>query len=277
MELFERNDDARGAATARINLGAAHYDRGDWDLAAESYGLAGSDAERIGDLVLAATARNNLAEILSDRGDLVAVEPLFEEALSSWQTFDYPIGVGVALGNLGRLRRRDGRFDAARADLVAARTEFEALDARDFVAEVDLRRAELELASGALDAAAIALDSCDDAVRTGEAGGALAVATLRLRAVLAHRRGDHDQAEELFRQAVDIARRQGLGYELALTDDRDRPDHRRHGAGPPSHHRHRAAPAAGLTSDVRDSTARTGTGRAPGSPSSNPTTSSHRR
>jgi hypothetical protein len=56
-------------------------------------------------------------------------------------------------------------------------------------------------------------------VRTGEAGGALAVATLRLRAVLAHRRGDHDQAEELFRQAVDLARRQGLGYELALTDD----------------------------------------------------------
>ncbi len=217
VELFESEGDLREAASARINLGAAHYDLGRWDLAAESYARAALEADRVGDLVLAANANNNLAEIHSDRGDLALAEPLLTEALATWRSFRYTIGVGVAQANLGRLARRAGRLEDAELLFKDADATFESIDARDFVAEVQLRRVELHLAADRLLDAEESLVLCHDAIASGEGIGPFVAATARLDAILSYRRGRLDASNISLDISRQVASEQGLRYEGALT------------------------------------------------------------
>ena len=64
---------------------------------------------RLGDTVDAALGTNNIAEVLSNQGHLDDAQRRFEEALRVWRAADFRMGVGYALGNLGRVAYRDGR------------------------------------------------------------------------------------------------------------------------------------------------------------------------
>ena len=214
VALLEECGDPLRAASAAINLGAAQYDRGDWDAACEWYHRCADRAEPIGDLVLAATARNNLAEIQSDRGELDAARHGFETALIIWRSSAYPIGVGVATGNLGRLERRAGNTDLAERHLAEADDVMRRIGAEDFLAEIALRRAELALVRGEIGEAAAALRAVDPG------GAATTVAALhRTRALVAFRCGDLAGFEAELGSALRVAAEHRLRYERLLAEE----------------------------------------------------------
>ena len=204
------------AASALINLGAAHYDRGRWDEAVEAYERCGLGATKVGDLVLAATAENNVAEIMSDRGHLTRSMTIFREAEAVWTSCGYSIGTAVARSNLGRALRRSGDVDAALAELEAAEALFAEMGAADFVAEVLLRRAECALAR---DEPAIAAEVLEQCRSMGDMGGPVLTARLRLTALAALHEDRDDDFRALIGEARETAKRLGMRYQRLLAED----------------------------------------------------------
>ena len=84
---------------------------------------------RLGDTVDAAPGTNNIAEVLSNQGHLDDAQRRFEEALRVWRAADFRMGVGYALGNLGRVAYRDGRHAEGLDLLERAREIFQAMRA----------------------------------------------------------------------------------------------------------------------------------------------------
>ena len=190
LQLYERQGNPRGAASALNNLAAGEYDRGEWEQAIEHYQRCADRAGTVGDLILAAIALNNLAEIHSDRGHLDLARPIFNEALHTWTSLDYRIGRAVALNNLGRVARRAGDLDGAAIHLDEAMAIFREIDAADFVAEVWLRSAEVALAAGDPEECGSRLDNAVGSASAEDLGAPLLAAVHRLRAIAALRIGD---------------------------------------------------------------------------------------
>ena len=94
-------------------------------------------------------ATNNIAEVLSNQGHLEDAQRRFEEALRVWRAADFRMGVGYALGNLGRVAYRDGRHAEGLDLLERAREIFQAMRAAPEVVETDARRAECLVLQGA--------------------------------------------------------------------------------------------------------------------------------
>jgi tetratricopeptide (TPR) repeat protein len=204
------------AASVRVNLGAAYYDRGDWTRAVEEYRRGSTQATRLGDLVMAATADNNIAEILSDQGHHGDALAIFTEAHATWLSTGYSIGVAVALANIGRVEVRTGDLDGAATHLREAAIMFEDMGANDFVGEVALRQAELSLASGERDGAATTLAATES---LGDLGASFLVARLRLEAVVSAAGLEREACADKLQQSVAVARRARLRYQRLLTED----------------------------------------------------------
>ncbi len=216
VAIYQSTGDAVGLGGALNNLGMDAYYAGRWEQALAHYEASRRARERAGDVVGAAMSANNGGEILSDPGHHAAAASQLADALHEWRRANYAVGVALATANLGRLAARTGDVDGARALLDDALARFETLDARGFVADAHLRRAEAMLLAGA-DADALAtLEAIEDDDAVG-AEPALLAASLRLHGVALRRRGDADRARALLDASVDVAERAGLRFELAQT------------------------------------------------------------
>ncbi len=218
LKLYRELGELGPQAVIYNNLGTFYHLEGRWDEAVQLYELGMDLRMRLGDTVDAALGTNNIAEVLSNQGHLEDAQRRFEEALRVWRAADFRMGVGYALGNLGRVAYRDGRHAEGLDLLERAREIFQAMRAAPEVVETDARRAECLVLQGA---SAEALRIADDTLNRAQAlGSAVEAAMLeRIRGFALAQLGDITAARGAFELSLAGARELSARYEVALTLD----------------------------------------------------------
>jgi class 3 adenylate cyclase/tetratricopeptide (TPR) repeat protein len=216
LPLYEQVGDLLGQGNVLNNLGITAYYRGAWDDALGLYRRSRDAFIRVGDDVAAATAANNIAEILSDQGRLGPAEDLLREALAIWRSVEYPIGVALAISNLGRLALRAGEPAAALVEFDEALRRFTDVGSGSFVLETRARQAEAYLALGRVGEAS---DEAGDVAASAdrEGAGVLAAAATRVQALALIASGESGLGTSYLRDALARARALGADHEVALT------------------------------------------------------------
>ena len=145
LELSERHGLSDQIATAALNLGTARHQKGELGEALECYERGLRMAIAIGQRTTEALLRFNIAKFHFDAG-------LFERAAAGADTCDELAGASklnsvlAATASLrGELELAQGRTDAARELLLAARGQFSSCGSRREAAEVSLQLAETEV------------------------------------------------------------------------------------------------------------------------------------
>jgi tetratricopeptide (TPR) repeat protein len=160
---------------------------------------------------------NNIAEIMSDQGRLKEAEELFREALRAFRAAGSGMMRGLALGNLGRVASREGRFDEA---LPLLERSVELLrDVGDLPQslESETRIAELFLFEGRWeDARAAGRETLTKA--EGLMGVSPQVPVLhRIIGYALAGRGEMDEARAALETSLETGRARDAGYEVAMT------------------------------------------------------------
>lgn len=142
LPIYEELGDWEGQASVLNNLGVDAYFEGRWADAIELYERSREARVRAGDMVEAVTASHNIAEILSDQGHVDEARALFSEALRSWRASRFPVGIGIALSNLGRAASRSGQFTEAAVLLAEATAALKAIGSDFLAMEAQAREVE---------------------------------------------------------------------------------------------------------------------------------------
>jgi tetratricopeptide (TPR) repeat protein len=143
LHLAKATGDLIGQANVIGSMGVDRQYQGDWVAAVEMYERARALLEQAGHTVFATTEIANIAEILIDRGLLDEAEPLLRQAIRTWRSARYQLGVAYATMHLGRTVARAQRFDDAEALLSEAAEMFETLGDEGHLVEARARLAEL--------------------------------------------------------------------------------------------------------------------------------------
>ncbi len=205
-------------ARALNQLGIRAYFAGRWSEAVDYYAQSCEACRRAGDEWTAAVGAGNIAEVLADQGRLEQAEPILEEALRTYRAAGTPTFIGYGTMLLGKLAARRGDHERAQTLLETARglwaSDGEALQ----VLQSEAVLAESRLIAGDLGGAS-AMAQQVLAASTGIPGGELVVPLLRRVLGLAEalRGGDSSLAKEHLQTSVDVARRRGSSYDLALS------------------------------------------------------------
>jgi tetratricopeptide (TPR) repeat protein len=125
-------------------------------------------------------------------------------------------GEALAVGNLGRIASRTGRFTEAAELLEEAAARFGALGDERFVLEMDCRIIELCVFMNAHDEARRRTGDVLARIRKMGDVPALASLVLRLDGYALAQAGDVEAAREKVTESVRIARQAKIAYELAL-------------------------------------------------------------
>jgi non-specific serine/threonine protein kinase len=110
LELYRRQGDARGVACALRGLSNVYGMRGDEQAAAPLRAESLALFRELGDAWGCAWM---LLEIGRGEADPLRQQALLEQSLSMARSGGYPRTIATALGNLGKLDRREGRREAA--------------------------------------------------------------------------------------------------------------------------------------------------------------------
>lgn len=216
LRIYEELGDWTGQANVLNNLGVDAFFAGDWQGAMELYERSRRARERGGDVVRYGEALVNIGELLVDQGRLEEARPRLRRALGLWRGAGFPVGVGVALMNLGRASARLGDDQQAEEFLERARETLEAIGSEQTV-DVAIREGERQALRGRGREALAVLDAARaETVRRGSAPVLLAQID-RLRAAATAQEGDLMRARELIAAALQAA--QGTPYEVALATD----------------------------------------------------------
>ena len=199
------------------NLGIAQYFAGRWDAAAELYEQSYRLRDGAGDVLGAVMALNNLGEIRSDQRRFDEARRYFDDALRRGRAANTTLLIHVLEANRGRLATRIGDHDEADLLLTTALAGFTEIGSAAFVAETELRQAELLAARGEWAAAEAEATRLLRAANRRGAGAADTVPLLRVRAGAAAARGDRDGAVRLLRQALQTATEGGIRFQRAST------------------------------------------------------------
>ena len=205
-------------ARALNQLGIRAYFAGHWPEAVDFYSQSCEACRRAGDEWTAAVGAGNIAEVLADQGHLERAKTILEEALGTYQAAGTPAFIGYGTMLLGRLAARRGDFELARSLLEKAR----ALSAGDGetlqVLQSDAAWAESRLLAGDLTGAVeLAEQARADAATVP--GSDLLVAWLeRVLGLARAARGEEVAVvAEHLQTSIDVARRRGARYELAMS------------------------------------------------------------
>lgn len=216
LRIYEELGDWTGQANVLNNLGVDAFFAGDWQGAMKLYERSRKARERGGDVVRYGEALVNIGELLVDQGRLEEARPRLRRALGLWRGAGFPVGVGVALMNLGRAAARLGDDQQAEEFLERARETLEAIGSEQTV-DVAIREGERQTLRGRGREALAVLDAARaEAVRRGGAPVLLAQID-RLRAAASAQEGDLQAARRQIAAALDAA--QGTPYEVALATD----------------------------------------------------------
>ena len=219
LEILRRLGDQPWLEARALNqLGIRAYFAGNWSQAVDFYTQSCDACRRAGDEWTAAVGAGNIAEVLADQGHLARAETILEEALRTYRAAGTPTFIGYGTMLLGRLAARRGDTERALALLDQAR----ALSASDGetlqLLQSDAARAEaLLLAEDFSSAIEVGQKVLRDAASSP--GSDLLVAWVErvLGLARAGRGEDPDRVAEHLRASVEIARRRGARYELALS------------------------------------------------------------
>ncbi len=219
LEILRRLGDQPWLEARALNqLGIRAYFAGNWSQAVDFYTQSCDACRRAGDEWTAAVGAGNIAEVLADQGHLARAETMLEEALRTYQAAGTPTFIGYGTMLLGRLAARRGDTERALALLDQARalsaSEGETLQ----LLQSDAARAEaLLLAEDFASAIEVAHQVLRDAASSP--GSDLLVAWMeRVMALARAGRGeDSTRVAEHLQASVEIARRRGARYELALS------------------------------------------------------------
>lgn len=216
LRIYEELGDWTGLANVLNNLGVNAFFAGDWPGAIALYERSRQARERGGDVVRSGEALVNIGELLVDQGRLDEAEPRLKRALGLWRGAGFPVGVGVALMNLGRSAARRGDEERAAEYLARATETLDAIGSEQTI-DVAVRESEFHLLAGRTAAAEDALEAARrEALRRGGAPVLLAQID-RLRAAARAQAGELDEARALVAEARAAA--EGTPYEEALCDD----------------------------------------------------------
>ncbi|MBO9534028.1 MAG: tetratricopeptide repeat protein [Solirubrobacteraceae bacterium] len=216
LQIYEELGDWTGQANVLNNLGVDAFFEGDWEGAKAFYERSRKARERGGDVVRYGEALVNIGELLVDQGRLTEAEPRLRRALSLWRGAGFPVGIGVALMNLGRAAARVGDDERAEEFLTRARETLEAIGSEQTV-DVAVREGERIVLRGRGRAALPGLEAArTETVRRGSAPVLLAQID-RLRAAATAQEGDVQEAMALLDASLEAAH--GTPYEEALTVD----------------------------------------------------------
>lgn len=205
-------------ARALNQLGIRAYFAGHWPEAVDFYSRSCEACRRAGDEWTAAVGAGNIAEVLVDQGHLERAETILEEALRTYQAAGTPTFIGYGTMLLGRLAARRGDFELARSLLDKARN-LSASDGETLqVLQSDAARAESLLLAGDL-TGAVELAEKAKLDSATVPGSDLLVAWLeRVLGLARAARGEEGAlVAEHLQTAIDVARRRGARYELAMS------------------------------------------------------------
>ena len=219
LEILRRLGDQPWLEARALNqLGIRAYFAGNWSKAVDFYTQSCEACRRAGDEWTAAVGAGNIAEVLADQGHLQRAETILEEALRTYQAAGTPTFISYGTMLLGRLAARRGDTERA-LDLLGQARALSASDGESLqVLQADAARAEALLLSANFSSAVeVAQQVLGDAASVQ--GSDLLVAWMERVLALA-RAGEGGNATTVsahLRASVEIARRRGARYELALS------------------------------------------------------------
>jgi tetratricopeptide (TPR) repeat protein len=216
LSLYEELGDLPGQASVFNSMGVAAHARGDWSSALAHYERTRAIVERTGDAVMHGTCSANVAEIALDQGRLEEAEPLFREALRTWQAAGIRAGVVFAKRHLGRCASWLGRGDEATELFEEAIEEARAAGAHGEVVATRARLAELYYLSGKTDEALALVDDLLTGIGRDDADD-VAPQLQRLRSVCLLSLGRELEAATASERSLEAARAREADYEAALT------------------------------------------------------------
>jgi class 3 adenylate cyclase/tetratricopeptide (TPR) repeat protein len=216
LRIYEDLGDWTGQANVLNNLGVDAYFAGDWLGAIDLYERSRRARERGGDVVRFGEALVNIGELMVDQGRIDEAEPRLRRALGLWRGAGFPVGVGVALMNLGRAAARRADDLVAEEYLERARETLEAIGSEQTI-DVAVREGErLVLRRRGADALPGLEAARAEALRRG--GAPVLLAQLdRFRAGALAQTGDFRGALALLDDALAAAH--DTPYEAALAVD----------------------------------------------------------
>jgi predicted ATPase/class 3 adenylate cyclase len=216
-QLYSQASNIQGEAMALNGIGTTYQEMGRWDDAKEHLMRARGIFERTGDELHKAFADNNIGELLRQQGNLDEALRFYTAALESLEHIGGSrYAIAVLHMNLGATHvRKRNAGDAAR-HLNTSRAIFDAIQARDFLAELFGYLAECESIDGRFDAAAEAgmhgLRVARELAMKTEEGKCL-----RVLGDIALAQGNFDEAKLLLDQSLTVLQEVGNAYPLART------------------------------------------------------------
>ena len=212
VEIHRAQGNPHRAAAALGNHGAVQFWLGRWGEALDCYRQAHEAYVLTGDVVNAATQQANLAELLINRGDLLAAREAVVEAGRTHRAVGFVDGALFDEIQLGRLLLREGDPEAAAALLRLVVDEARGLGLVGTALEAAVHLAECQVAQGntgeALDTLAMGEEAAGADATLFEAS----IAAVRSRALAAA--GDGAAAQRERTAGIAVARRLQLHYEL---------------------------------------------------------------
>ncbi len=222
LTLAERHGLVDQLATALLNLGTVHHQRGDWGAALPIYERGQRIAIALGQTRTLALMRFNLAKLYLDLGQTERAARAAELCRQQARAASLPLVAAEAQSLSGELALLENDCEAARGHFTAARkVAVEHASARECL-ELDLHLAETELLAGNLDAAAVGVQECGAKAEEAHADDVRIHCRL-VEGRLASARGQPQHASHVLEEVTVQAERAGLGdlqaqAELALSE-----------------------------------------------------------
>ncbi|MCO5245496.1 MAG: tetratricopeptide repeat protein [Anaerolineae bacterium] len=215
LALFRAANNSWGVAVAFSNLGVLHDILGHWGVAAKYYHQASKMQEKLGDLEHQACSLDNLGALRTAMGEFLTARQDLEQSKEIRARLGDSLGLAQSYASLAQLELAEGRLaeaeDHAQAALLLAETigsEQSCIFAGWLLADTYLRQDRLPEADLTA-AAALQLahqNGCTEQIPD----------CLRVLGNVHQRRGNHDSAIHLYRQAVEVAVNQGDPYRHGL-------------------------------------------------------------
>ena len=210
-----------------LNLGLSAANESRWDDATEHYAEAELRFQSVGHVVGGALVANNRAELLTDQGRYEDARPLLEESRRAFGAARYEVGIAIATSGLSRLDVRSGSFADADRRLDEAEGRFRNMRAGHYVADTLVRQVECLVFERRPEEALATAETADAELKALGHPAVLPITLCRLRAHALAQLGRSSDALEEIRRAVELARRDGVSYEIAACLDARCRDQRR--------------------------------------------------
>ncbi len=216
-QLYSAASNIQGQAMSLNGIGTTYQEMGRWNEAKENLIRAREIFARTGDELHKAFADNNIGELLRQQGNLDEALRYYTAALQSLEQIGgSKYAIAVLHMNLGATYVRMRNTDAAKHHLSASRAIFEAIEARDFLAELYGYLAENECIECLFDQAAesglLGLSLSRELAMKTEEGKCL-----RVLGDIAIAKGELDNAKSFLDQSLQVLQEVGNAYPLART------------------------------------------------------------